>query len=123
MNYLNEAVELDLLDQALDEAGGLISWIKRRYTAVDGKLPGELEAEIQRGVRHEAHRSKLLDEIDEFIREAENAETGSSTDDFWKGSVAGTIMRGNSHSSGKIRDYVKALKDVRAKVAAAKVKD
>ena len=123
MDYIGECADLGLLDGALEEAGGLLSWIKRLYTATDDRIPFELSGEIQRGVRDAAHRQKLLDEIDGFIREAEKAESGDSVGDFARGGLLGVRHRGDARSSGKIARYIKSLRAIRAKVQAVKTKD
>lgn len=123
MDHFSEAAELRLLDEVLEEAGGLLSWVKRLYAATDDRIPFELTGEIQRGVRDSAHRQKLLDEIDDFIREAEKAESGDSTGDFLRGGVIGVSRRGDARSSGKIARYIESLRAIRAKVQAVKTKD
>ena len=58
-------------DVALEEAGGIISWIARIYTGKDRDLPGEIEKELET-IKTEEHRKKLLEEIDEFIGQAKS---------------------------------------------------
>jgi hypothetical protein len=52
---------LECDDVALEEAGGIISWIARIYTGKDRDLPGEIEKELET-IKTEEHRKKLLEE-------------------------------------------------------------
>jgi hypothetical protein len=124
---LLEAMELDIEeqlsaeDQILGEAGGLISWFKRMYTATDGSVTRDLEFEIQRGIKDEEHRKKLLAEIDQFIKEAEAAQKGGVVSDTFLAGAVGAWLRGKARSSGKIKEYIARLRSARAKLASAKI--
>lgn len=120
-NYIEECFALGL--EPLDEAGGLVSWIKRMYTAKDDSVVSELNLEIDRGIRDEDHRKKTLKDIDGFIEEAEKAESGGKLQDFMHGALPGMINRGKARDSGAIRSYIAALKKIRARVVSAKIKE
>lgn len=118
---LSESSDLGLMDGALEEAGGLLSWLRRAYTATDPKVVMQLYTEILHGVKDEQHRKDLLAEIDGFLREAEAAESGSSVHDTAL-NLPGLHMRKGARDAGKIRAYIASLRKVREKVAHAQLK-
>ena len=118
-NYLEECITLDV--EYLDEAGGILSWIKRSYTATDSNLVTELNLELAHRIKAPEDKTKMLKEIDEFIEEAERSVPDNKLRDFSSGALIGVAMRGHARDSGKIKEYLEKLKRVRARVAAFKV--
>lgn len=120
MDLIETCIELNL--EFIEEAGGVVSWLKRLYTATDDSVVHELEQDITIGIRSEEHRARLLREIDGFIREAREAEHGGALSDFMRGGVIALQKRGDARRTGTIRAYIQRLETVRAKVASFKIK-
>jgi hypothetical protein len=139
--YTPEALKemVDFQIEALNEAGGLISWIKRHYTGVDHNVPGQFKREIEAGIKSESQRRTMIASVDAMIAKAERALHGGSGGDFAKGlipawvllgpvaGIAGGVTRaamtGGNRQSGQIEKYIKALKDVKAEIKAAEIED
>jgi hypothetical protein len=119
--YFMECSELGL--DPLEEAGGISSWLKRMYTATDDGLVNQLNMEVVHRVKTKVDQEKFLKEIDDFIAEAEHAQSGGKGSDFLHGGLVGMAKRGEARDTGKIRHYIEKLKKVRARVVAVKPKD
>jgi hypothetical protein len=129
---------------ALAEAGGLFSWIKRDLSGMDNSAIVELQGELAEGVKSEEHRVELLHHCDTLVREANQALGSNTGADFLRGlplalgalllggplgMVAGVTYAGaraTSRTSGRvdgsIRRFVAAVREVRAKIASAKLR-
>ena len=68
MTYLE--LGLDWPTQPVSEAGGLISVLARGYTGRDRDLPEQIEEELE-SIKTEKQKKELLDQTDDFIKEAE----------------------------------------------------
>jgi hypothetical protein len=86
--YFEECLELDL--DYVEEAGGLVSWFKRKISGVDMSLRDEVLDEL-RSIRSEEDKRALLDEIDALIVEAR-----SSRNDGYIGDVARAVAIGTA---------------------------
>ncbi len=166
MDYIAECIEIGV--EPLEEAGGIFSYLARAYTGKDNDLANEISKEIN-SLKTAEQKKKLLDEVDDFIKEAEATHVMNSGEfggvdwpEELKGAIAlpgtelfkkrmawlrihahtdtgifgnghgqaglnvtaglpGTIWKTIAARSGKITAYIDALKQVRTKVAAAKV--
>jgi hypothetical protein len=87
---INEAAECiglgidpdnEMLDEidALDEAGGIVSWLARAYTGKDKDLPAEIEKELE-SIKTKEAKEKMLADIDDFIKEAEASAATNAMD-------------------------------------------
>jgi hypothetical protein len=135
---------------ALEESNAVTSWVKRFFTGVDRDAPEGFQREIDRGVRSEGHKRQMLHYVDELIEKAEHAEDGAPVADAMDGALwvgipsfviaaatvgtagaaaaaglaAGAAKAGltsRNRVSGEIRKYIQALRDVRRRIAAARV--
>lgn len=91
----SQCIEMGL--EPLEEAGGLVSWLKRLVRGRDDALPAELTAEVGK-IKTKAEKDKALEEVDGYI-----SKTADSKD-------------------SAVRMYAVKLKGVRAKIAALSVK-
>ena len=73
MIYETTCLEMGLTpdyNMVLDEAGGIVSALARAYTGKDADLPKQIDEELE-GVKTEKAKADLLEDIDDFIKEAE----------------------------------------------------
>lgn len=125
-NFFLEAASCE--DETLSEAGGLVSWLKRAYTGMDGSLIDELRDDIKHKIHTKEDQQQTLKDIDKFIAEGEKLQTSQAVFHVLAphgliGPVASFIIRNSNTKDGSRQKYVAALKKVRAEVAALKLKD
>lgn len=146
VSFEETCMELDLPMDALDEAGGFVSYIARAYTGKDADLPAAIEAELST-IKSEEKRAAILKEIDDFIDEAKASDATGAVDmmglalpgnDLWKkrtqalkGSKQfkhyllsggyGQIFKKINHRDGTMAKYISELGRVRAKVVSHKI--
>jgi len=127
-NLFLEMAELDMDGtEALDEAGGLGSWLKRAYTGMDESLLDQLRDEIDSKVTTEAQRRKTLAEIDKFLAQAKGLTGGQAvyhlfvTGPFFAAWGFAAVLRYMNKNDGSREDYIQAMKSLRAEVAAKKL--
>ena len=123
-NFFLESQETE----SLEEAGGLLSWLKRAYTGMDTDLIDELRSDIKGKIHTKKDQHDALHDIDKFIAEGEKLQTSQAVFHVLAphgliGPVASFIIRNSNTKDGSRQKYVAALKKVRAEVAALKLKD
>ena len=69
------------LPGSLLEAGGVLSWLRRMFTNVDPEIEDQLRADLSQ-IGSEEDRSKLLQEIDFFLKEAQKSKSDGVVGDF-----------------------------------------
>jgi hypothetical protein len=74
----------------LEEAGGVISWIKRAFSNVDNALVNELREQMAR-IKTKDDKRRALDEIDDFLDEARMAEKNGLLGDALNSLGIGTV--------------------------------
>ncbi len=84
--------ELELVP--LEEAGGIISWIKRSFSGSDSSITDELSVEVKK-ISTLEEKKTVLAELDRFIAEAESSEKDGTFGDILTslglGSTGGVI--------------------------------
>ena len=78
---LYETTCLEIGVEPLQEAGGVISWLKRNFSNVDDSIAGEIRDELA-AITTEAERQALLHELDGFITEAKAAQRDGTFGDI-----------------------------------------
>jgi len=63
-------LDLDLPLEPLDEAGGVVSWLKRQFTGTDADVLDEIRKEV-RSIRTTKEKYEALRFIDQLIQEAQ----------------------------------------------------
>lgn len=114
--------------RALEEAGGLVSWLKRAYTGMDSDLIAELRDDLDKRVKTAKDKADILADIDKFIAEGKGLQTSQALYHLLPPSttigVAATfIIRNSNTKDGSRAKYVEALKKVREEVVKKKVGD
>ncbi len=99
--------ELDL--EPLDEAGGLISWLKRTFSGVDNSIAEHIERDLHK-IKTREERDALLHELDGYIREAENTKRDGTFGDLLAALGLGSISGLMGAAVGGITGAVQANK-------------
>lgn len=84
------AVCYELGIEPLDEAGGLLSWVKRALTHADMSVVESLNGALAT-IQHEDERDAIMDDLKKFITEAENARDAGFVGDVFSSTVMGII--------------------------------
>lgn len=124
-NFFLEEAALEL--DSLQEAGGLVSWLKRAYTGMDNGLLEELRYELQRKIKSESQRQGVLQDIDKFIREGQGLTASQFAYHFvvtgpaFIGPITSFILRNSNTKDGSRKRYIEALEKIRDEVEKMKV--
>ena len=120
-------------DDLLTEAGGLISWLKRDFIGHDKGVVSTVKGEIE-GIRSAAEAREILDELDGFIKEAQEHDAitgGKSRVGGWRvftrlfksslslfGGTIGTLIKViiKSIQNEDIKTYLANLQKLRSEV-------
>lgn len=133
--YIAECIELGLdvsltEDEQIElaEAGGLLSWLKRAYIGMDSSLLDELEEELKGRITTEREKRETLRDIDKFVQEGKGPTGTQLVYHLFAphgpiGPIVSFILRTSNTNSGERGKYVEAMKKIRDKVSALKVKD
>lgn len=68
--FLEDGSAIDIADEVMNEAGGIVSFLARAYTGKDRDLPDAIRKELSE-IKTDTQKKAKLDEIDHFIKEAE----------------------------------------------------
>lgn len=85
--------------QLLDEAGGLVSWLKRAMTNVDHDVVEDLK-EALRDLKTERDRQQLLQEIDHFLADARAALRDGTAGDLLRSLGLGGVSAAGGAGAG-----------------------
>jgi hypothetical protein len=112
-------------NEALYEAGGVFSWLKRWITGSDDSLLSELQGDIEK-IATQKDKDKVLADIDKFLKQARGLTGGQIaafllTNPILWGAIA-LICRHIKKEDGSTKDYIDAMTKLRAEVVAVKVK-
>jgi hypothetical protein len=106
---------------ALNETGGLVSWVKRVLGAGDESLPGEIEKELKK-IDTPEKKAKALADVQRYITDAKSyAVTSSFTIKAGAPAIIRGIYAALKRNEADAATYRAALKRCRAEIMALKV--
>ncbi len=123
--YTAESLAEMVRGEVLQEAGGVLSWLKRWISGTDSNLLDELRADIDK-IKTEEDKRKVLADIDKFLKQAKGLTGGQIaafvlTNPILWGGIA-LVVRAIKSNDGSTKEYIEAMQKLRSEVLAIKVK-